>query len=50
MKTALRKLLTARMRGWQTRTYPEKFCQHHRIMGSAKHSTFVNGLKLGEKD
>jgi glycosyltransferase involved in cell wall biosynthesis len=43
-------VLTARMRGWQTRTFPEKFCHHHRTMGSAKHNTFVNGLKLGEKD
>jgi len=43
-------VLTARMRGWQTRTFPEKFCHHHRTMGSAKHNTFVTGLKLGEKD
>ena len=26
---------TARMKGWQTRTFPEKTCFHHRKMGTA---------------
>jgi glycosyltransferase involved in cell wall biosynthesis len=43
-------VLTARMRGWQTRTFPEKFIEHHRIMGSAKHNPVMSGLKLGQKD
>jgi glycosyltransferase involved in cell wall biosynthesis len=28
--------VTARMKGWKTETFPEKFCVHHRQMGSAK--------------
>lgn len=28
---------TARMKGWQTRSFLEKTCIHHREMGSAKH-------------
>jgi glycosyltransferase involved in cell wall biosynthesis len=28
--------VTARMKGWKTETFPEKFCAHHRQMGSAK--------------
>lgn len=27
----------AKMKGWRTRTFPEKFCIHHRPMGSANH-------------
>src|SRR5271166_6123582 len=30
-------VLTARMNGWQTRTFLEKTCTHHRTMGTAKH-------------
>jgi poly-beta-1,6-N-acetyl-D-glucosamine synthase len=33
-------VLSARSAGWQTRTYPEKICHHHRKMGSAQ----VTGL------
>lgn len=43
-------VLTARMKGWQTRTFPEKVCFHHRSMGSAKHSAATVSLKLGQKD
>jgi biofilm PGA synthesis N-glycosyltransferase PgaC len=35
-------VVTARMRGWQTRSFPEKVCFHHRKMGSGMN----NGLKL----
>jgi poly-beta-1,6-N-acetyl-D-glucosamine synthase len=28
-------VLSSRLRGWQTRTFPEKTCEHHRKMGSA---------------
>lgn len=42
-------VLSARMKGWQTRTFPEKACSHHRKMGSAMRSglavTFNNGFK-----
>ena len=43
-------VLTARMKGWQTRTFPEKFCLHHRPMGSATHGAVASPFKLGEKD
>lgn len=43
-------VLTARMKGWQTRTFPEKFCLHHRPMGSAMHGAVASWFKLGEKD
>lgn len=29
---------TARMKGWQTRTFPEKVCFHHRKLGTGTHS------------
>jgi hypothetical protein len=35
-------VVTARMKGWQTRSYPERVCVHHRKMGSGMN----NGLKL----
>lgn len=43
-------VLAARMKGWQTRTFPEKFCLHHRPMGSAMHGAVASWFKLGEKD
>ena len=43
-------VLTARMKGWQTRTFPEKASIHHRNMGSAKHGPLATRFKDGEKD
>jgi poly-beta-1,6-N-acetyl-D-glucosamine synthase len=43
-------VLTARMRGWQTRTFPEKTSFHHRNIGSAKHGPLATKFKDGEKD
>ena len=43
-------VLTARMKGWQTRTFPEKVCFHHRSMGSAKDSAARISYRLGQKD
>jgi biofilm PGA synthesis N-glycosyltransferase PgaC len=43
-------VLAARMKGWQTQTFPEKSCLHHRPMGSAKHGALARWFKLGEKD
>jgi poly-beta-1,6-N-acetyl-D-glucosamine synthase len=40
-------VVTARMKGWKTETFTDKFCVHHRKMGSAKHhfieATFRSG-------
>ncbi|MFY9150332.1 MAG: glycosyltransferase family 2 protein [Smithellaceae bacterium] len=33
-------VVTARMKGWQTRTFTEKHCVHHRTMGTAKHHVY----------
>jgi poly-beta-1,6-N-acetyl-D-glucosamine synthase len=43
-------ILSARMKGWETRTYPERSYDHHRPMGSANHSHLMTRFKLGEKD
>ena len=41
---------TARMRGWKTRTYTEKTCLHHRVMGTAQHGTLKMKYRTGVKD
>ena len=43
-------VLTARMKGWQTRSFPERMCFHHRIMGSARDSAARINYRLGQKD
>jgi glycosyltransferase involved in cell wall biosynthesis len=43
-------VLMARMKGWRTRTFPERVCVHHRPMGSAAESTkFMANYKLGQR-
>jgi len=42
--------LMARMRGWQTRTFPEKTIVHHRAMGTAMHAGLRAKFRLGERD
>jgi biofilm PGA synthesis N-glycosyltransferase PgaC len=41
---------TARMKGWRTRTFPEKIFVHHRPMSSAMHSGLAVPFKGGRKD
>ena len=43
-------VVTARLKGWKTRTYTESVCLHHRIMGTAKHGGFAARFRLGAKD
>lgn len=43
-------VIAARMRGWKTRTFPEKLCYHHREMGTAQQSALGAKVKLGVKD
>jgi biofilm PGA synthesis N-glycosyltransferase PgaC len=43
-------VIAARMKGWKTRTFPEKVCHHHRIMGTAQQGIFKAKMKLGAKD
>jgi glycosyltransferase involved in cell wall biosynthesis len=41
---------TARMKGWKTRTFPEKTCFHHRPMGTANSGSLRAWFKHGNKD
>ena len=41
---------TARMKGWQTRTFPEKPYVHHRQMGTATANVWVAPFKVGRAD
>jgi len=43
-------VLTARMKGWQTRTFTEKVCLHHRPMGTALEKGLKARFKFGAKD
>lgn len=43
-------VLTARMKGWKTRTFTEKAMDHHRSMGSAQTSAMMVWYKYGIKD
>lgn len=41
---------TARMKGWQTRTFTEKTLQHHRVMGTGKANRIGARYNLGRQD
>jgi hypothetical protein len=41
---------TARMKWWLTKSFPEKVCIHHRLMGTASHSKLKAFLKQDTKD
>jgi biofilm PGA synthesis N-glycosyltransferase PgaC len=43
-------VLSARMRGWQTRTFTERVCEHHRVMGTAMHGSLMARIRQGQKD
>ena len=43
-------VITARMKGWKTRTFPEKFCIHHRDIGSAQSGVLTSRFKYGGRD
>jgi glycosyltransferase involved in cell wall biosynthesis len=43
-------VICARMKGWKTRTFPEKVCLHHRGMGTAQRGVLRSKFKLGTKD
>jgi poly-beta-1,6-N-acetyl-D-glucosamine synthase len=43
-------VVTSRMKGWQTRSFPERVCIHHRKMGSSIHQGMMVPYKLGQKD
>jgi glycosyltransferase involved in cell wall biosynthesis len=41
---------TARMKGWQTRTYLDKTCVHHRKMGTARRNSLMARFQHGQED
>lgn len=41
---------TARMKGWKTRTFTEKVCYHHRVMGTASSGKLKANFRLGRQD
>jgi biofilm PGA synthesis N-glycosyltransferase PgaC len=43
-------VISARMSGWKTRTFTEKFCTHYRKIGTAQRGVLASRFKLGVKD
>lgn len=43
-------VMTARMKGWTVRSFPEKRFHHHRAMGTAERSALSAAYSYGEKD
>jgi glycosyltransferase involved in cell wall biosynthesis len=43
-------VVTARMKGWKTRTFTDMVCLHHRGMGTAQHGSIAAQFKSGIKD
>ena len=43
-------VISARMKGWKTRTFTEKICMHHRQMGTAQGSVLMARFRNGRKD
>jgi biofilm PGA synthesis N-glycosyltransferase PgaC len=43
-------VVSARMKGWKTRTFTERVCIHHRVMGTAQQGAVKSKFKMGAKD
>ena len=43
-------VLSARMKGWKTRTFTEQVCLHHRPMGTAQQNVLMARFRNGGKD
>jgi biofilm PGA synthesis N-glycosyltransferase PgaC len=43
-------VITARMKGWKTRTFTDKVCLHHRELGSAEDGVLMANFKTGKQD
>ncbi len=43
-------VITARMKGWKTRTFTDKICLHHRDIGSAEHGAVTARFRAGRLD
>ena len=43
-------VVTARMNGWQSRTFPDRICIHHRVMNTAVNKGLSLKFKWGQSD
>ena len=43
-------VITARMKGWKTRTFTDKICEHHRKIGTAQHGKLKSRYRDGALD
>jgi glycosyltransferase involved in cell wall biosynthesis len=43
-------VVSARMKGWKTRTFTERVCIHHRVMGTAQQGIVQAKFRMGKKD
>jgi glycosyltransferase involved in cell wall biosynthesis len=43
-------VVTVRMKGWRTRTFTEKYCLHHRKIGTANHGAVKLRFHVGKLD
>ncbi len=43
-------VISARMKGWKTRTFTEKICHHHRKIGTAQHGRIKSKFRDGVLD
>lgn len=43
-------VITARMKGWKTRTFTDKVCLHHRKIGTAQRGSLMASFKTGARD
>jgi glycosyltransferase involved in cell wall biosynthesis len=43
-------VISARMKGWKTRTFTEKICEHHRKIGTAQHGRIKSRYRDGALD
>jgi glycosyltransferase involved in cell wall biosynthesis len=43
-------VMTARMKGWKVKSFPEKRFHHHRSMGTAERNAVMAAFSYGEKD
>jgi glycosyltransferase involved in cell wall biosynthesis len=43
-------VITARMKGWKTRTFTDKVCMHHRKMGTAQRGAWMATFRTGARD
>ena len=43
-------VLSARIKGWKTRTFTDKVCVHHREMGTAQQGVWMAWFRTGSKD